>query len=77
MFDKVNVTDDRGTMSAEIDGKQVSCSEGDTVAAVVILHGQQPYRRSILSTRSGVWPTSFETSRARPSARACYSWSSP
>lgn len=49
MFGKVNVIDDRRTISVEIEGSQVFCREGDTVAAVVLLQGQQPYRRSILS----------------------------
>lgn len=49
VFSKVNADDDRRTIIVEIDGREVSCLEGDTVAAVVILNGPQPYRRSILS----------------------------
>jgi predicted molibdopterin-dependent oxidoreductase YjgC len=48
LFSRVNASDDR-RISVEIDGRIVSCCEGDTVAAVVILYAEQPYRRSILS----------------------------
>lgn len=50
MFSKVNIIDDRPSVIIDIDGDQVACHEGDTVAAVVMLHGSQPYRRSILSS---------------------------
>lgn len=49
MFSKLNVTDNRRVISVQIDGSEVSCFEGDTVAAVVLLNGLQPYRRSALS----------------------------
>ncbi|WP_159948663.1 (2Fe-2S)-binding protein [Rhizobium sp. 18065] len=49
MFSKLNVIDDRKTVSVEIDGHDVLCREGDTVAAVVMLHAARPYRHSILS----------------------------
>ncbi len=49
MFGKVKVADDRRTISVEIEGEEVLCREGDTVAAVLLLNGAQPYRRSILS----------------------------
>jgi predicted molibdopterin-dependent oxidoreductase YjgC len=49
VFSKVNITDDRPSVTIDIDGHAVACQEGDTVAAVVMLHGSKPYRRSILS----------------------------
>jgi predicted molibdopterin-dependent oxidoreductase YjgC len=49
VFSKVNITDDRPSVIIDIDGHPVACREGDTVAAVVMLHGSKPYRRSILS----------------------------
>lgn len=49
MFSKVNLRDDRKAISVEIDGREVSCFEGDTVAAIVMLNGREPYRRSIMS----------------------------
>ncbi len=49
MFGKVDATDDRGTVVVEIDGYEMICREGDTVAGVLLLNGSQPYRRSILS----------------------------
>ncbi|RKE84659.1 (2Fe-2S)-binding protein [Rhizobium sp. AG855] len=49
MFSKLNVTDDRKSLSITIDGDDVMCREGDTVAAVVMLHAARPYRHSILS----------------------------
>jgi D-hydroxyproline dehydrogenase subunit gamma len=49
MFSKLNVIDDRKAISIKIDGDDVLCREGDTVAAVVMLHASRPYRYSILS----------------------------
>ena len=49
MFSKLNVIDDRKAISIKIDGDDVLCREGDTVAAVVMLHAGRPYRHSILS----------------------------
>ncbi|MCM2474518.1 (2Fe-2S)-binding protein [Rhizobium sp. CG5] len=49
MFSKADVIDGRPSVNVEIDGRDVICREGDTVAAVVLLHGPQPYRHSILS----------------------------
>lgn len=49
MFKKLDVIDDRKTVGITIDGQDVLCREGDTVAAVVMLHAARPYRQSILS----------------------------
>lgn len=49
MFSKLNVIDDREVLSIKIDDHDVLCREGDTVAAVVMLHAGRPYRHSILS----------------------------
>lgn len=49
MFSKLNVIDERKTVGIKIDGDDVLCREGDTVAAVVMLHAGRPYRHSILS----------------------------
>ena len=49
MFFRVKVDDDRRPVRIEIDGREVICRAGDTVAAAVLLDGSAPYRRSILS----------------------------
>ena len=49
LFSRANIADSRKSISVDIDGHPVRCFEGDTVAAVVLLDAQQPYRRSILS----------------------------
>jgi predicted molibdopterin-dependent oxidoreductase YjgC len=49
MFSKLNVIDDRDAVSITVDGHDVLCRDGDTVAAVVMLHAALPYRYSILS----------------------------
>jgi predicted molibdopterin-dependent oxidoreductase YjgC len=49
MFSKLNVIDDRDAVSITIDGHDVLCRDGDTVAAVVMLHATRPYRHGILS----------------------------
>lgn len=49
LFSRVNASDDRKAVKVVIDGRETIVREGDTVAAVLLLDGPQPYRRSILS----------------------------
>jgi hypothetical protein len=55
VFERLTTTDSRRPITVEIDGVRVSCFDGDTVAAVVLLHGRRPYRRSVI-TGSGRAP---------------------
>lgn len=49
LFSRVNASDDRKAVIVEIDGRETIARAGDSVAAVLLLDGRQPYRRSILS----------------------------
>lgn len=49
VFSKLDVADQRATITVEIDGRKVTCRKGDTVAAAVMLAGDEPYRRNPVS----------------------------
>ena len=49
VFSKINITDQRATVTVEIDGRTVTCRKGDTVAAAVMLADDGPYRRNPVS----------------------------
>ncbi len=49
LFSKVNLPDARRIVVLEIDGREATCFEGDTVAAVLLLSDLQPYRRNVVS----------------------------
>ncbi len=49
VFSKINITDQRATVTVEIDGRTVTCRKGDTVAAAAMLADDGPYRRNPVS----------------------------